>query len=351
MELIDSIPVHHGGVARAVNLYTGDLAAIPAHEAVDVLVVSAFPNDYLPTRTSLIGALHRVGVSVADLARDKEVDLRSFSSCWLSRPIQTPNQHFRRILCFEPAHRGAAPEVVGDIFRSIVPFATGTPPVRQIAMPLVASGDQGEPAEAMLEALVDAAVHWLAGGLTLDTIKVVLRESDATPALRATFARAKERPAQAAKSTGESGEPVDSGQRSDSAHQFDVFISYCHKDKAAADELVAALKAHRPSIRIFLDRLELRTGSAWQQHIFESLDASRKVVCLFSPAYIASKVCTEEFNIALMRHRDVESGVLLPVYLRTAGLPGYMRMLQYEDVREGDSIKIAATAEKLASVL
>ncbi len=52
-----------------------------------------------------------------------------------------------------------------------------------------------------------------------------------------------------------------------------------------------------------------------------------------------------------MRHRDVESGVLLPVYLRTAGLPGYMRMLQHEDVREGDSIKIAATAERLASVL
>lgn len=345
MELIDSILVHHHGVDRAVKLYTGDLAAIPAREAVDVLVVSAFPNDYLPTRTSLIGALHRVGVSVADLARDKEIDLRSFSSCWLSRPIETPGMHFRRILCFEPAHRGSAPEVVGDIFRSIVPFATGTPPVRQIAMPLVASGDQGEPAEAMLKSLVDAAVHWLAGGLTLDTIKVVLRESDATPALRATFARAKEPHAKAATA------PDDPGERDASTTQYDVFVSYSHKDKAAADELVAALKARRPSMRIFLDRQELRTGSSWQQHIFESLDASRKVVCLFSPDYVSSKVCTEEFNIALMRHRDVESGVLLPVYLRTAGLPGYMRMLQYEDVREGDSIKIVASAEKLASVL
>lgn len=351
MQLIDSIPVYHHGVDRAVNLYTGDLAAIPAHEAVDVLVVSAFPNDYLPTPTSLIGALHRVGVSVADLARDKEVDLRSFSSCWLSRPIETPGTNFRRILCFEPAHRGSAPEVVGDIFRSIVPFATGTPPVRKIAMPLVASGDQGEPAEAMLESLVDAAVHWLEGGLTLDTIKVVLRESDATPALRATFARAKRQPAKAGAAPDESAEGDGPGEQNDPAHQFDVFISYSHKDKAAADQLVAALRANRPSIRIFLDRQELRTGSAWQQHIFESLDASRKVVCLFSPDYVSSKVCTEEFNIALMRHRDVESGVLLPVYLRTTGLPGYMRMLQYEDVREGDSIKIVASAGKLASVL
>lgn len=351
MELIDSILVHHQGVDRAVHLYTGDLAAIPAEEAVDVLVVSAFPNDYVPTQTSLIGALHRAGVSVADLARDKEVDLRSFSSCWLSKPIKAPGMHFSRILCFEPAHRGSAAEVVGDIFRSIVPFATGTPPIRQIAMPLVASGDRGEPEAVMLDALVDAAMHWLAGGLTLDMIKVVLRESDATPELRATFARNKEGFDRAAVVPGDLSEQNDASDLDISTAQYDVFISYSHKDKAAADELVTALKALRPSIRIFLDRQELCTGSAWQQHIFQSLDASKKVVCLFSPDYIASKVCTEEFNIALMRHRDVESGVLWPVYLRTTGLPGYMRMLKYYDVREGDSTKIVASAERLVSVL
>ena len=109
------------------------------------------------------------------------------------------------------------------------------------------------------------------------------------------------------------------------------------------------MTTHRPSIRLFLDRLELQAGAAWQQHIFESLDVSRKVVCLYSPAYLASKVCKEEFNIALMHHRESHAGVLLPIYLRSAELPGYMRAIQYEDAREGESARIAVAAERLAA--
>ena len=70
------------------------------------LIVSAFPDDYSPTPTSLIGKRHAVGVNVADLARDKAVDLREFSACWLSRFVHRPDLHFSRILCFEPARKG-----------------------------------------------------------------------------------------------------------------------------------------------------------------------------------------------------------------------------------------------------
>jgi len=100
-------------------------------------------------------------------------------------------------------------------------------------------------------------------------------------------------------------------------------------------------------LRIFVDRLELRTGAAWQQHIFDSLEESRKVICVFSPEYLASKVCKEEFNIALFRHREAADGVILPVYLLSAALPTYMKLVQYEDVREGDRLKMAEAAVRL----
>lgn len=322
-------------------LFIGDLSRLPKQEAVDALIVSAFPNDYEPTPGSLIGALASVGVSVAALAKNKEVDLRSFSSCWLSRPIERPDVYFRRLLCFEPAFRekAKAPEVVGDIFRSIVPFTAGNPPISQIAMPVVAAGDQGESAEVMLEALTNASVHWLANGLQLDSIKIVVRDSDCLGALRETFSQVKRRLAAAELS------------QSCSTCHFDAFISYCQKNKAAVDELVKELKARRPALRIFVDRLQLQPGAAWQQQIFDSLCDARKVICVFSPDYLASKVCQDEFNTAWIRHRESVDGILLPVYLYTADLPAYMRIFHYEDAREGDRLRIAQSAEKLVQQL
>ena len=89
MKTLSSIQVH-GAKPRRIELLQGDLTELGADEGFDLLVVSAFPDDYLPTRTSLIGALHRKGLSVADLAQDKSVDLRDNFSCWLSKPL-TPS--------------------------------------------------------------------------------------------------------------------------------------------------------------------------------------------------------------------------------------------------------------------
>ena len=339
MELIDTIAVRHRDTERLVMLFVGDVARLPSTEAVDVLVVSAFPDDYVPTSGSAVGALSRVGISVAELAKHKEVDLRRFSSCWLSRPIDRPDLHFGRLLCFEPGYRGKAPEVVGDIFRSIFPFTAGDPPIAQVAMPLLASGDQGEPREAMLEALAEASVQWLSVGLPVERIKIVVRESRNAQSLRDAFGRVKRRHA---KSESDVRRP---------AFQFDAFVSYSQRNAGAIDTLVKELTSRRPSLRIFMDRLELRPGAAWQQHIFEALDASRKVICAFSPDYVASKICKEEYNMAVMRHRDTEGGVLMPVYLYTAELPTYMRLLQWQDAREGDPVKIAQSASKLVQQL
>jgi hypothetical protein len=93
MDLIDSITVREGGGEREVQLPVGDLTRLDANDGVDVLIVSAFPDDYAPTPTSLIGKLHAVGVNVADLARDKAragPDPASISG-------QKAETHFRRL--------------------------------------------------------------------------------------------------------------------------------------------------------------------------------------------------------------------------------------------------------------
>jgi hypothetical protein len=86
---------------------------------------------------------------------------------------------------------------------------------------------------------------------------------------------------------------------------------------------------------LFVDRHRLNPGSSWQHEIFDALDVSNRVLALYSPAYVQSKVCKEEFNIAWARGRELDRQILFPMYLFTASLPTYMKLVQYVDCREG----------------
>jgi TIR domain len=336
VEVLESIAVATPEGDRLIQLYYGDLTRIPPEEAVDLLVVSAFPGDYFPTPTSLIGALDRAGVSVAELSREMAEDLRSEYGCWLSQPIPDEiNAGFDRILCFEPGLRGSPPEVVGDIFRALIPIVEGGIPISTIAMPLVASGDARWPSEQIFEPLLDAAVKWLQLGLPIDVIKIVERSRQKAELLRQTMTRLK----------GLRQAPLLG--RTD-GFEYDVFMSYAHEDGEAADYLVRELEAHPSRPRVFQDKPSIRPGDPWQQEVWEALDACRRIVALYSEAYLTSKVCQEEYNIARTRQRN-EGGVLVPIYLVTTKLPTYIRILDYVDCRESDRARLrAASTEILA---
>ncbi len=339
MRFLDVIETRGGG-RRRIELWHGDLTELSRAGGVDALVVSAFPDDYVPTRTSLIGALDRHGVSVEALSHDKDIDLRSTMSCWLSQGLSpvNPDLGFHRVLVFEPLQRGEPPELVGDIFRSLMPITIVRPEITSIALPIVAAGNMGYPIAAMLEPLIEAATHWLDAGLPLQRVLIVAyREEHAAEAL-SVFTEAKtayltpSRPA---------ATPTD----------YDVFISYSRKNAAECDALIQALREAYPGIRLFVDRHELDPGAAWQMKIYESLDRCDKVVALLSPEYLSSKMCLEEFNIALARGRQADRAIVFPVYLFSTDLPTYMTMSNYVDCREGDRSRMSDVSKAVISLL
>jgi len=321
MKLLDTIRIR-GKEGKRIELYQGDLATLRPDEAVDLLVVSAFPNDYLPTNTSLIGALYRKGLSIAELAQSKEKDLRHDFSCWLSHEISQPNLglRFKRILCFEPLSRGEPPELVGDIFRALTPILGEKTDISSVAMPIVAAGNQGYPVSTMLVPLLEAAIQWMETGLPLNCIKVVAYSEEQGREAAKVFSQRK--------TLYQHSEPLSQAQI-----EYDVFISYARENNKEIELFERELIQSHPNIRIFLDRKSIDIGSPWQPQIFESLDKCRKVVVFFSPDYLKSKVCKEEFNIAWIRCRETDQEILFPLYLYSTNLPTYMKFRNYFDCR------------------
>ena len=328
-QVVDRIEVCSPGSTATIELCFGDVTKMGESGAVDVLVVSAFPDSYKPTHGSLLASLASIGVIVDELAKRKEVDLRNAFSCWLS-PILRPcgaEICFKRLLCFEPLTKGKPTELVGDIFRSLAPFVGDVPPIRSVAAPLVATGYQGEDPRIMLKMLVEAAVSWMRLGWPLKCFKIVCLPGPSYDSITAIFQDLKN--ALSREQT-----------KQTHAYKYDAFISYAHNDLADVRQFESALTRNLPDVRLYVDRKDLNPGSAWQQEIYESLDNCRRIVTFLTPSYLDSKVCLEEYNIAHCRNRESTDKVLLPVYLRTATLPTYMRLLQFWDCRECDSRKI-----------
>ncbi|HEX7555218.1 MAG TPA: toll/interleukin-1 receptor domain-containing protein [Leptolinea sp.] len=340
MKFLDSLMITRGTEERWIELWQGDLTQMSPDEAVDVLVVSAIPNNYVPTERSLIGALYQKGVSVEELSRDKQMDLRDTCSCWLSKKIQSTNPgiQFKHILCFEPNKFGSPTDVVGDIFRSLVPFIIGEPHFMEVAMPLVSTGIVGTPIADMVDALFTASVHWLENGLPIKKLKIVEKSELKAGEIKGAFAILKK---QYQKKT----------NIKERKTSYDIFLSYSHKNIEEANRLLNELKMLKTDIRIFIDRIELEPGVAWQEKLYQCIDDSKKVLAVYSPAYVKSKACQEEFNFASLLHSRSGQKFLFPVLLYDTHLLPQMSKWNYVDCKVADPAKMQNACKQLLQEL
>ncbi len=326
MKFLDSLTVHRpGDTPRKIEFYRGDLTALEPKEAVDVLVVSAFRGNYVPTPLSQIGALHRnQNISVADLANDKAVDLRDYFSCWLSQDltVRYPGCGCKRLLCFEPGTD--VREVVEHLFQALAPFLGGKLRLSTVAMPLLATGALGADVGEILGPIVDEAVNWMSLGFPLRCLKIVEYEkSPRAEEAAAVFAEVKKKHG-----------------------RWQAFLSYSHQDREEADVVYENLQEH--GLQVFRDSKSLPTGSAWWEEIRNAIRSSGYFVPLYSPDYLRSDTCMSEFSIALASNKPV----LFPIALCGIGeLPVFMTHNHMELCPKGDSDRLREACRLLASKL
>lgn len=332
----------HRDIERTIELLRGDLAELPREHSVDVLVVSAFANDYTPTPTSLIGSLFWVGISVDELAKNKEIDLREQFSCWLSHKLDDRHA-FGRILCIESGWRGSAPEITDDLFRALAPYFLTSLPNASVAMPLIGAGDQGWPPSQMMESILNATIAWINRGLPLRVLKIIVHSEASAKSALQTFREIQVRYYERSNDRFEL--PPHAPNR------FDLFMSYCHKDLDTAKAILAEIRQIYPKARIFFDRESLPPGTSWLTHVAESLDNAKRVAALYTPDYWNSASCKDEFAAALARQNDTGNSVLFPIYVLSAQIPYLFRNVEYVDCRERDRHKLIGACRNLAQCL
>ncbi|CAN5469764.1 hypothetical protein BH11BAC3_BH11BAC3_27780 [soil metagenome] len=399
MKLLSQLNVSRTGEPDAlIQLLQGDLSEIPPEHTSDILVISAFPGSYHPVKGTLIGALDKRGLSVEQLSKHKDADLREQLSCWLSKPLSKEDQakfNFRRIICFEPGVKiKESNDVVCNIFRCINTFAFDEKN-NVIAMPMVASGNQRASARDMLPALMEAAQFWLQNGLPLQCIKLVIYKEEEIQLSVDIFENFKQSPDQSfydnldisSKGTredmvGDAPESIESiedlnppaafsppvSPPSSGANppppapvsaevisdQYDYFISYAHTHAALVNEFVDQLKQKSNDVKIFYDRDSIPPGGLWIKQLSAAIQKAKRVLVFLSPDYDNSMVCWDEFQCAKLMEYNRKKQIIQTIYLynyKDVELPPIMGIYSYIDCREGDSVKLNSCIDKLLQSL
>src|SRR5574341_1137073 len=106
-----------------------------------------------------------------------------------------------------------------------------------------------------------------------------------------------------------------------------VFIAYSRKDRPKVISLLKALSDKR--IEYWSDQ-DLKPGEDWQQAIESALETASMFLFFISPDYLASNSAMFEIGFALSRAQESDVSIV-PVLLRDAQLPDYIRRFQYID--------------------
>ncbi|PIK53916.1 hypothetical protein BSL78_09138 [Apostichopus japonicus] len=342
----------------SIEYYLGDICCLKPENKVDVLLVSAFRENYDPIKGTLIGALrYQLKLNVAEYALNKAEDLREYYSCWVSHllPEHLP---FKRLLCFEPKRlRTVHPkEVVGDVFRCLVPILQDE--VGTVITPILSTGKVGFRETDLMQSMVEAAVNWMKAGLPLKQLKIVqyavfTEEGEVAQSQRRDYEGIR-------KLFGELKERYDMQylMPKETPIEYDIYLSCCKEDRDVSKALLDSLKQAKPDIRVVVgsdqkmmkdeswqeemyetmmksarvvtglvmrQRSQLdvsswcaccrrvpqtstpmvhgrsQPGKAWQRLLYHSIDGSTIFIAMVSERYLKSAVCNEEYSLALAK--------------------------------------------------
>ena len=104
-----------------------------------------------------------------------------------------------------------------------------------------------------------------------------------------------------------------------------IFLSYTRKDSAFALKLAKQLKS--ANINIWMDKLDIRPGTIWDEEVEKALEKCKTLLFLASETSVSSLSVLNEVNFAIEENKTV-----VPVLIENCKLPFRIRRLQRIDM-------------------
>lgn len=295
MSLLHSEILTVQGEKKEIAVFCDDITNF--REPIDVLTTSAFVGSYAPTPGTVFSALRRIGISVRNLSRHPEIDLRSSCQVWLSKRVLFSEQKIRRIGCIElmryrnlsygaSAFEQSMINSIRSYFYMLDIAAVYGVEMDCVALPMLGAGCQGLDPEMLMVPLINECISALKRNPAIRKICFIEKNAERAESL----ANGLKKSYRFSESDGEisSTEP----QKAPLA-----FISYSSKDKNIADNLCSKLENR--GIRVWYAPRDVR--GPYAASIVRGIEEASYFVVILSENSIASQHVLNEIDLAFQK--------------------------------------------------
>ena len=121
-----------------------------------------------------------------------------------------------------------------------------------------------------------------------------------------------------------------------------IFFSYSRKDSEFVLDLAQKLRSN--GIDVWLDQLDIKPGTAWDDAIEDALNISDTLLVVLSKTSVESKNVRDEYSFALEEGKKI-----VPVLIEDCTIPFRLRRLQYADFTTDAEIGMQTLRQSLGS--
>lgn len=105
---------------------------------------------------------------------------------------------------------------------------------------------------------------------------------------------------------------------------YDVFISYSHKDRPFVQKLATALSKH--GLQSFIDEQDIAWGASLVESLTSAIQEARFVLVIMSPNYFSSQWANKELDMALSREFEKGEIKVIPILYEDCEYPLFFNL-------------------------